>query len=156
MKKIYFIFIFLFSFMIMHGQNEQKEIQSVVSKYDFDTTLNRLLKSLEEKQLTVFANFDHQQNAKESAMEMPKSNVIVFGNPKVGTLLMLDNPDIALELPLKIAVVEDNKQKTSLIFTNVKLLADKYPLKNTAILEKMQKLIETIIIEASGREKICQ
>lgn len=155
MKKIYFILVLLFSFANLHGQNNQKEIQSVVSKYDFETTLNRLLQSLEEKQLTIFANFDHQQNATKSEMKMPKSNVIVFGNPKVGTLLMLDNPNIALELPLKVAVVEDNQQKTSLVFTNVKLLADKYSLKNTAILEKMQELMENIVKEASGN-KNCQ
>ncbi|WP_155284106.1 DUF302 domain-containing protein [Capnocytophaga felis] len=156
MKKIYFVFIFLFSFMITYGQNEEKKIYSVVSKYDFDTTLNNLLQSLKEKQLTIFANFDHHKNAKASGIEMPKSNVIVFGNPKVGTHLMLDNPNIALELPLKIALVEDTNQKTSLIFSNVKLLADKYALKNTIVLEKMQQLIENILKDASGREKIYQ
>lgn len=156
MKKISFVFILFFSFMVLYSQNTEKEIQLVVSTYDFDTTLNRLLQSLKEKELTVFANFDHYQNAKQSGMEMAKSNVIIFGNPKVGTLLMLDNPDIALELPLKIAVVENSQQEVSLIFHNMKLLTNKYPLKNSEILIKMQKLIEKIVSEASGKEKNCQ
>lgn len=153
MKKIGFVLILVFSFMTLYSQNAEKEIQSLISKYDFNTTLHRLLQSLKEKELTVFANFDHYQNAKQLGMEMAKSNVIVFGNPKVGTLLMLDNPDIALELPLKIAVVENSKQEVSLIFYNMKFLADKYPLKNTEILSKMQKLIEKIVSEASGKGK---
>lgn len=144
MKKILILLLFIFVKTFSFGQEGKNELCVVQSEYDFTTTLDRLYKVLENKQLDVFADFNHQKNAHEVAQKMPQSRVVVFGNPKVGTKLMLDNPQIALDLPLKIAVVEDKNQKVQLVFTNMVTLAEKYAIKDRAIVEKMQEMLENI------------
>lgn len=66
---------------------------------------SRRLSSL--KEVPWFAMFDHGRNASEVGMKLPPNKVIVFGSPKVGTLLMQQDPSISLELPLRISVWED-------------------------------------------------
>lgn len=61
-----------------------------------------------QKGLTIFAKIDHQKAAKEVQLTMNPAIVYIFGNPKVGTLLMNDNIEWAYELPLKIAIYEDD------------------------------------------------
>lgn len=123
---------------------KKTELYKAYSQNDFDTTMELLYSTLKEKQLNVFADFDHQNNAEIVGLNMPKSRVIVFGNPKAGTQLMVDNPEIALDLPLKIAIVE-NQQKVQVIFTNMATLSKKYKLKNKAPINKMQILMEDIV-----------
>ena len=67
------------------------------------------------------------------------------GFSQEATQLMLEDPLIALDLPLKIAVVENKDKTVSLIFTNTDSLAQKYGIKESAILPKMQTLLENII-----------
>lgn len=142
MKHIVIVCLLASSFCF--GQS-RKELYTVQSQNDFTTTLNLLLKTLEEKQLTIFADFDHQQNATQVGLSMPQSRVIVFGNPKVGTLLMLENPQVALDLPLRIAVVEDKNQKVHVLFPNIATLAKKYKIKNKTTLDKIQNLMQNIV-----------
>ena len=77
------------------------------SQFSVDETVKRIEANLKEKEIQVFALFDHGQNAKDSGMELLPNQVIVFGSPKVGTLLMLQNPEVSIELPLKISVWQD-------------------------------------------------
>lgn len=114
------------------------------SKYGFDMTVKKLKDILKAKDLPIFAEFDHQKNAKEVGLSMPPTTVIVFGNPKVGTQLMLQEPLIALELPMKISIIENKDKTVSIIFTNTAFLAKKYNLKDNVILTKMQALLENI------------
>ncbi|WP_394265282.1 DUF302 domain-containing protein [Bergeyella zoohelcum] len=140
------LFIFLFTFLTLHFSFAQKkqEMIHMKSQNDFNTTVNLLYQTLEEKELTVFADFDHQRNAKEVGLTMPRSRVIVFGNPKVGTFLMKENPSVALELPLKIAIVEDENAEVSIVFTPVSSWKKKYNIKDKNLLSKMQAAMDAI------------
>jgi uncharacterized protein (DUF302 family) len=62
---------------------------------------------LEAKGIREFALFDHSGEAEKAGMTMPKTQVLIFGNPKGGTPLMLAAPSIAIDLPLKLLVRED-------------------------------------------------
>ena len=115
------------------------------SKYGFDMTVKKLKDILKAKDLPIFAEFDHQKNAKEAGLSMPPTTVIVFGNPKVGTQLMLQEPLISLDLPMRISVIENKDKTVSIVFTNTAVLAKKYKLKDNTILTKMQALLENIV-----------
>lgn len=115
------------------------------SKYGFDITVKKLKDVLKAKDLPVFAEFDHRKNAIEVGLSMPPTTVIVFGNPKVGTQLMLQEPLISLDLPMKISVIENKDKTVSIVFTNTAILAKKYKLKDNTILTKMQALLENIV-----------
>lgn len=72
-----------------------------------DKTIARLQALLQEKDVQVFALIDHSGEAKRAGIEMRPTKLLIFGNPKAGTPLMLAAPSIAIDLPLKLLVWED-------------------------------------------------
>ncbi len=67
-------------------------------------TVDALMQALTSRGVNIAARVDHAASAKAFGMEMAPSEVVIFGNPKLGTPLMQTNPAIALDLPLRIAV----------------------------------------------------
>lgn len=72
-----------------------------------DETIARLQSMLQEKGVQIFALIDHSGEAKRAGFEMRPTRLLIFGNPKAGTPLMLAAPSIAIDLPLKLLVWED-------------------------------------------------
>lgn len=72
-----------------------------------DETIIRLQALLHEKGVKVFALIDHSGEACRAGLEMRPTKLLIFGNPKVGTPLMLAAPTIAIDLPMKLLVWED-------------------------------------------------
>ena len=82
------------------------DIVQRTSPYAFADTVGRLLAAFDEKGITVFATIDQQAEARAVGLSMPPTTLIVFGNPRAGTPLMLANPQAGLDLPLKVLVCE--------------------------------------------------
>jgi uncharacterized protein (DUF302 family) len=72
-----------------------------------DETITHLQSMLQEKGVQIFALIDHSGEAKRAGLEMRPTKLLIFGNPKAGTPLMLAAPSIAIDLPLKLLVWED-------------------------------------------------
>ena len=70
------------------------------------TATEQIKKSLEEKGFKIFADIDHQANAKSVDLELPASRVLIFGNPMAGTKLMQKDLSMSLDLPLRLAIFE--------------------------------------------------
>jgi len=66
-----------------------------------------LISTLQEKGIRLFALIDHNGEAKKVGLEMPPTKLLIFGNPRAGTPLMLAAPTIAIDLPLKILVWQE-------------------------------------------------
>jgi uncharacterized protein (DUF302 family) len=99
---------------------------------------------LSEKQIKIFTVFDHAQEAKQVGLVLPATQVIVFGDPKVGTFLMQEDNQVALDLPLKILVWED-KGQTWIGYHQPSLLGRSFQLaKHQGILDKMDGLMAKI------------
>ncbi len=91
-------------------------IGTVPSSYDVTETLNRLESIVKEKGITVFARIDHQAEAAKAGLTMKASQLLIFGNPKVGSPLMMAAPTSGIDLPLKALAWEDNKGKVWLSY----------------------------------------
>lgn len=78
------------------------------SPYSVAETLDRLEKVLESKGVTVFLRVDHAGNAEKAGLTMKPSQLLIFGNPQLGTPLMQANPGMGLELPMKALAWEDD------------------------------------------------
>lgn len=91
-----------------HRMSEQTEngLVSLASPYSVDETVSRLQTVIAAKGIKIFALIDHSGEADRAGLRMPNTKVILFGNPKAGTPLMLAAPSIAIDLPLKILVAE--------------------------------------------------
>ncbi|OED38344.1 hypothetical protein AB833_19990 [Chromatiales bacterium (ex Bugula neritina AB1)] len=90
------------------------KIHSKNSAHDVSTTLDRLEAILKDKGLGVFGRVDHAANAQKVDMSMPATQVLIFGNPKAGTPLMLKSASMALDLPLKMLASEDSDSQVTL------------------------------------------
>ena len=80
----------------------------------------------------------HRLKGNEYGMQMPPTKLLIFGNPKAGTPLMLAAPSAALDLPLKILVAEDAQRKVSLSYNSPQYLKDRHGLPpNIAVIETL-------------------
>ena len=77
------------------------------SAHDFPTTLDRLLKALEAKGVTVFARIDHAAGAASVGLPLRPTTLVIFGNPAAGTPLMQAEQTAGIDLPLKALVWQD-------------------------------------------------
>ena len=85
-------------------------MQTVQSSYNFEETVAQLKQFIEEKGLTTFAEINHAKGAEDVGLTLEPATVLIFGNPKAGTLLMQDDINIAVDLPLKVLVfIKDDK-----------------------------------------------
>lgn len=77
-----------------------------VSSLAFAPTVQRLKEAITNAGMAVFASIDHAAGAREVGMEMPPTIVMLYGNPRGGTPIMLAAPHTALDLPLRVLVRE--------------------------------------------------
>ena len=83
-------------------------IQEVVGRHSVEETVARLEAILKEKGIKLFCIVDHSGEALAAGLEMPPTKLLIFGNPKAGTPLMLAAPSTALDLPLKVLIAEQS------------------------------------------------
>jgi uncharacterized protein (DUF302 family) len=81
------------------------------SNYSVDETVEKLKGILRDKGISLFALVDHSGEAEKVGMKMRPTKLLIFGNPKGGTPVMLAAPSIAIDLPLKVLVWEDAQGK---------------------------------------------
>src|ERR1700684_906858 len=89
-------------------------LMPVASPYSVDETAKRLQSILAARGLQVFALIDHSGEAEKVGMKMRPTKVLIFGSPKGGTPLMLAAPTLAIDLPLKALIAEDENGKVSI------------------------------------------
>lgn len=83
-------------------------IQTLLSRHSVDETVSRLEALLREKGIKLFCRIDHSGEALAAGLQMPPTRLLIFGNPKAGTPLMLAASSTALDLPLKILIAEQS------------------------------------------------
>ena len=80
------------------------DLQVHASQGSVSETVARLRTELERRAVRVFAHIDHAEAAREVGLDLRETQVVLFGNPVVGTILMQMNDTVALSLPLKVVV----------------------------------------------------
>ena len=84
----------------------QEGIRSCISRYSVDESVTRLKALIAEKGATLFCVIDYSGDAKAAGLTMRPTRLLLFGNPKAGTPLMLEAPSLALDLPLHLLIAE--------------------------------------------------
>src|SRR4029077_746771 len=103
-----------------------KGLLAVASHYSVDDTVNRLQDAFAEKGLQVFAVIDHSGEAEKVGLKMRPTKVVIFGSPKGGTPLMVAAPSLAIDLPLKALVAEDNKGNVRVSYNSPEYLQQRH------------------------------
>jgi len=100
------------------------------SPYDVTATTDRLEESLTAKGMTVFARINHTEGALKVGKELRPTVLIIFGNPKVGTPLMQCAQSVAIELPQKALIWEDENRQVWLSYNDPVYLARRHNIEN--------------------------
>jgi uncharacterized protein (DUF302 family) len=87
--------------------NSGEGIITKQSNYSVPETLHRLEAILTAKGIKIFALVDHSGEAEKAGLKMPPTQLLIFGNPKGGTPVMLAAPTAAIDLPLKALAWQD-------------------------------------------------
>jgi uncharacterized protein (DUF302 family) len=116
------------------------------SKYSVPETISRLSGILKAKGVAIFALVDHSGEADKAGLKMRPTQLLIFGNPKGGTPLMLVSPSVAIDLPLKALVWEDEAGKVWLSFNSPDYLQQRHGF--PADLEKNIAVIEPLFDQA--------
>lgn len=80
----------------------------VSSEESVEATVNRIERDIEESPLNLVTTIDHAANAESVDQELPPTTLLLFGNPSVGTPLMRASRTVAIDLPQKMLVYEEN------------------------------------------------
>ena len=111
-------------------------------KHSVDDTVAKLKEILQAKGVTLFALIDHSGEAEKVGMKMPPTKLLIFGNPKGGTPLMLAAPTSAIDLPLKVLVSQDSSGKVWVSYNSSRYLKERHGLpenllQNIAVVEML-------------------
>ena len=99
---------------------------SVKSTRSVKDTADKLEQALASKGMTVFNRIDHAEGAKKAGSQLPPTELVIFGNPKVGTPLMICSRSVAVDLPQKALIWEDDKGQVWLTYNDPAYLADRH------------------------------
>jgi uncharacterized protein (DUF302 family) len=98
--------------------NSGEGIISKPSKYSVPEIMHRLETILESKTIKVFARIDHSGEAEKAGLKMPPTELLIFGNPKGGTPVMLAAPTSAIDLPWKALAWQDSNGQVWLSYND--------------------------------------
>jgi uncharacterized protein (DUF302 family) len=119
----------LFGLSAIGGEREKTAVEGLVivkSAQPMEKTLADLRGAVDTKGLTYFTTFAHAENAGKHGLDLAPASVIVFGNPMLGTPLMQARPTMAIDLPQKMLVWEDEKGQVWIAYNDPQYLAERH------------------------------
>lgn len=108
------------------------------SVYSVAETLDRFENIASKKGITIFARVNHAQGAKKAGLTLAPTEVLIFGNPKLGTPLLLSQRTVAIDLPLKAIAWKDKEGKVWLAYNSPDYIAKRHGIEDKqAVIKKM-------------------
>jgi uncharacterized protein (DUF302 family) len=123
-------------------QSADNGIVTRPSVHSVPETVARIKAALEARGVTIFALIDHSGEAGKAGLHMPDTKLLIFGSPAAGTPLMLSAPSVAIDLPLKILVAEDQHGRVSVSWNHAAYLQTRHGfdsglIQNIAVVERL-------------------
>jgi uncharacterized protein (DUF302 family) len=112
--------------MEAHMTTTPRGIINLPSHHTVDETVEKLRGILAAKGVMLFALVDHSGEAEKAGLKMPPTKLLIFGSPKAGTPVMLAAPSIAIDLPLKILVWQDDAGKVWVSYNSPEFLRERH------------------------------
>ena len=139
---IKWVVLCLTMFIVTPQAYADESFVQVKSNHSVADTTARLEAVLLEKGMNVFARIDHAAGAAKADMELSPTELVIFGNPKVGTPLLKCGPTIALDLPQKALIWEDQDGQVWLAYNRPEYLAERHKLEGCdEVLGKVSKAL---------------
>jgi uncharacterized protein (DUF302 family) len=119
------------------------------SPYSVPETIQRLEALLAARKIPVVARVDHAKAAAEVGLQMTPTVLLIFGNAKSGTPLMIESPTSAIDLPLKALIWEDGSGKIRVSYNTPEYLAHRHSV-SPSLLQNIAG-IRSILEEVVGK-----
>jgi uncharacterized protein (DUF302 family) len=135
--------------MVMSSAADIPGVIQLRSRHSVSATIDRLEALLQQRGILVFARIDFSGDAERAGLRMPPQQMLVFGNPKAGTPLMLAVPAAGLDLPLKMLAWEAPDGKVWAAYNDPQYVVQRYrlPADLAANLAAVVPLIEHAVAE---------
>ncbi|MEA3230792.1 MAG: DUF302 domain-containing protein [Thermodesulfobacteriota bacterium] len=122
----------------------------VQSAFNVSETADRLESILSEKGMTIFKRIKHSEGAGKVGIELRETELIIFGNPKVGSPLMKCQQSVAIDLPQKALIWKDGEGKVWITYNNPRYLAQRHNITGCEeVILKIEKALAGIAKSAS-------
>jgi len=118
----------------------------VKSNYNVTTTIDKLQAALKKKGMTIFKRIDHSAGGKTAGIDIRPTELLIFGNPKIGTKLMQCSQTAAIDLPQKALAFKDASGQVWLVYNDPFYMADRH---HTEGCEKIVKKISNVLANFS-------
>lgn len=144
MKK-QFVAVLLTTLFILPGLSFAGDNGLIVKKspHSVSETLDRWAALLKKKKIRVFARVSHSENAKGVGLKLRPTELLIFGNPKLGTHYFTANQEAGIDLPMKAMAWQDKNGQTWLAYNDPSYVAKRHHVKNRdAITKKMKGALE--------------
>jgi uncharacterized protein (DUF302 family) len=125
-------------------------LRVVHSPHSVAATTERLLQALGDRGITMFARIDHAGGARAAGLALPDEELVIFGDPRAGTLLMQLDPQVGYELPLRL-LLWDAGGGTLVGYRPPTELSQRYAVgEQTELLGQMTGLLEGLVAEITA------
>ena len=122
-----------------------------LSAHSVQTTMDSLENLVRNKGLTVFARIDHAAGAAEVGEEMLPTQLLMFGNPAIGTNLMTSQRTVGVDLPIKVLIWEEPDGKVWIAYNDPAYLAKRHGIDDRdAVLDKMGRAVKGLVSAAAS------
>lgn len=140
------ILLVFFSFLIsIYASATTKGLISIESHHSVKETANRFESIIKNKGLTLFARINHQKNASGVNLDLRETEVIIFGNPKVGTPLMQCSQEAAIDLPQKVLIWKDSSNKVWFSYNNPEYIKERHQIKGCdKVINKISNVLSSL------------
>jgi len=122
------------------------------SEHSAKVTLDRLEKILRKKGITIVKRWSHSQGGKKAGIPLRPTELLIFGNPKLGTHFFTSNQTAGIDLPMKALAWKDVKGQVWLTYNDPQYIADRHNIKDRApIVAKMTNALDKMTNAATGK-----
>ena len=132
-------------FYLVNSQVLAEQADGVIrikSKHSVSETVDKLETALKNKGMTIFKRVSHSEGAARVGLELRPTELMIFGNPKVGTPLMQCEQLAALDLPQKALVYEDPDGQVWFAYNDPEYIADRHNISGCdEVVEKISKAL---------------
>ena len=127
-------------------------IKTIKSDFSVTEAINNMVGQIEEEGWHLFARIDHAKEARKKGLELRATELLLFGNPVIGTLLMQDQQISAIDLPMKALAWEDENGQVYVSCNDLVWLKKRHGLTDDNTIEKIAKVIENICRKGSEKQ----
>ena len=142
-----FLSPFLYADEVLFGSG----LNNTESSFNVAITADRFEQLLAKKGITIFNRIKHSEAAHKVGIELRDTELILFGNPKIGSPLMRCQQSIAIDLPQKALIWKDNNNKVWLSYNDPEYLVKRHHLKGCEkVITKITKVLASLSKQATG------